>query len=181
MNSINDRLPATLAANPLQSMKSDSDIDIIAEAVIHASVLADESNGEAFFKTTAKNLLSACLGYLRDWCSLEQRTFENLSSLLRAAIPRDPHNGSTDLDALFLQIESGCKRVVGEDGITVSWEPSGLVRGDGVCPRDTNGIRAQDDFSLGCYKRFVQGCFPSTRTSIALPLLAAVKGEKHGN
>lgn len=180
MTSINDRLPASLASNPLQSMRSDSDIEVIAEAIIHASILADESDSEAFFKSSAKSLLAACLGYLRDWCPLEQRTDESLCSLLRAAIPRDPHTGGTDLDALFVQIESGCKRVIGEDGITVRWEPSGLVRGDGACPRDTNGIRAQDDFSLCCYKRFAQGCLPSTRASIALSLLAAVKGEEHG-
>ena len=117
MTDILDYLPERLAGNPLQSMKSDSDIEAIAEAVINASSLRDECDSDSFFKATAKQLLSSCLGYLRDWCSPEQRT-------------------------------------------------------------DTNGIRPEDDFCLGCYKRFVQGASPSTRTAIALSLLNALPKRK---
>lgn len=62
MTDILDYLPERLAGNPLQSMKSDSDIEAIAEAVINASSLRDECDSDSFFKATAKQLLSACLG-----------------------------------------------------------------------------------------------------------------------
>lgn len=178
MTDILDYLPERLAGNPLQSMKSDSDIEAIAEAVINASSLRDECDSDSFFKATAKQLLSACLGYLRDWCSPEQRTMSNLSALLRAAVPSEPGHSDTNLGNLFYEIESGCKRVVSADGITTCWEPTVLERNDGTCPRDTNGIRPEDDFCLGCYKRFVQGASPSTRTAIALSLLNALPKRK---
>lgn len=101
MTDILDYLPERLAGNPLQSMKSDSDIEAIAEAVINASSLRDECDSDSFFKATAKQLLSACLGYLRDWCSPEQRTMSNLSALLRAAVPSEPRRSDTDLGNLF--------------------------------------------------------------------------------
>lgn len=83
MTHMNEYLPERLAANPLQAMESDSDIEAIADAVISASVLRD-------------------------------------------------------------------------------------------CPRDTNGIRPEDDFCLGCYKRFAQGTAPTTRASIAISLSRAL-------
>ena len=49
----------------------------------------------------------------------------------------------------------------------MSWEPTALERNDGTCPRDTNGIRPEEDFCLGCYKRFAQGTAVSL--SRALP------------
>ena len=70
MTHMNEYLPERLAANPLQAMESDSDIEAIADAVISASVLRDECDGDAAFKNSARQLLYACLGYLRDWCSL---------------------------------------------------------------------------------------------------------------
>lgn len=82
MTHMNEYLPERLAANPLQAMESDSDIEAIADAVISASVLRDECDGDAAFKNSARQLLYACLGYLRDWCSLEQRTVRNLKALL---------------------------------------------------------------------------------------------------
>ena len=42
MTHMNEYLPERLAANPLQAMESDSDIEAIADAVISASVLRDE-------------------------------------------------------------------------------------------------------------------------------------------
>lgn len=87
MTHMNEYLPERLAANPLQAMESDSDIEAIADAVISASVLRDECDGDAAFKKSARQLLYACLGYLRDWCSLEQRTVGNLKALLDAACP----------------------------------------------------------------------------------------------
>lgn len=39
---------------------------------------------------------------------------------------------------------------------------------------DTNGIRPEDDFCLGCYKRFAQGTAPTTRASIAVSLSRAL-------
>lgn len=64
------------------------------------------------------------------------------------------------------------------DGITMSWEPTALERNDGTCPRDTNGIRPEDDFCLGCYKRFAQGTAPTTRASIAVSLSRALPGRE---
>lgn len=93
MTHMNEYLPERLAANPLQAMESDSDIEAIADAVISASVLRDERN-------------------------------------------------------------------------------------DGTCPRDTNGIRPEDDFCLGCYKRFAQGTAPTTRASIAVSLSRALPGRE---
>ena len=87
MTHMNEYLPERLAANPLQAMESDSDIEAIADAVISASVLRDECDGNAAFKASARQLLYACLGYLRDWCSFEQRTVGNLKALLDAARP----------------------------------------------------------------------------------------------
>ena len=149
MTHMNEYLPERLAANPLQAMESDSDIEAIADAVISASVLRDECDGDAAFKKSARQLLYACLGYLRDWCSLEQRTVGNLKALLDAVRPSAPGSAATDLGDLFYEIESGCKRVISADGITMSWEPTALERNDGTCPRDTNGIRPEDDFCLG--------------------------------
>lgn len=120
MTHMNEYLPERLAANPLQAMESDSDIEAIADAVISASVLRDECDGDAAFKNSARQLLYACLGYLRDWCSLEQRTVRNLKALLDAACPSAPGSAATDLGDLFYEIESGCKRVISADGITVS-------------------------------------------------------------
>lgn len=42
MTDILDYLPKRLAGNPLQSMKSDSDIEAIAEAVINASSFIEQ-------------------------------------------------------------------------------------------------------------------------------------------
>lgn len=42
MTHMNEYLPERLAANPLQAMESDSDIEAIADAVISASVLRDD-------------------------------------------------------------------------------------------------------------------------------------------
>ncbi len=137
MTHMNEYLPERLAANPLQAMESDSDIEAIADAVISASVLRDECDGDAAFK-----------------------------------------NSATDLGDLFYEIESGCKRVISADGITMSWEPTALERNDGTCPRDTNGIRPEDDFCLGCYKRFAQGTAPTTRASIAVSLSRALPGRE---
>lgn len=120
MTHMNEYLPERLAANPLQAMESDSDIEAIADAVISANDLGD----------------------------------------------------------LFYEIESGCKRVISADGITMSWEPTALERNDGTCPRDTNGIRPEDDFCLGCYKRFAQGTAPTTRASIAVSLSRALPGRE---
>lgn len=153
MTHMNEYLPERLAANPLQAMESDSDIEAIADAVISASVL-------------------------RDWCSYEQRTVGNLKALLDAAHPSAPGSAATDLGDLFYEIESGCKRVISADGITMSWEPTALERNDGTCPRDTNGIRPEDDFCLGCYKRFAQGTAPTTRASIAVSLSRALPGRE---
>lgn len=153
MTHMNEYLPESLAWNPLQAMESDSDIEAIADAVISASVL-------------------------RDWCSLEQRTVGNLKALLDAACPSAPGSAATDLGDLFYEIESGCKRVISADGITMSWEPTALERNDGTCPRDTNGIRPEDDFCLGCYKRFAQGTAPTTRASIAVSLSRALPGRE---
>lgn len=153
MTHMNEYLPERLAANPLQAMESDSDIEAIADAVISASVL-------------------------RDWCSLEQRTVGNLKALLDAACPSAPGSAANDLGDLFYEIESGCKRVISADGITMSWEPTALERNDGTCPRDTNGIRPEDDFCLGCYKRSAQGTAPTTRASIAVSLSRALPGRE---
>lgn len=153
MTNMNEYLPERLATNPLQAMESDSDIEAIADAVISASVL-------------------------RDWCSLEQRTVGNLKALLDAARPSSSGSTVTDLGDLFYEIESGCKRVISADGITMSWEPTALERNDGTCPRDTNGIRPEDDFCLGCYKRFAQGTAPTTRASIAVSLSRALPGRE---
>lgn len=169
MTHMNEYLPERLAANPLQAMESDSDIEAIADAVISASVLRDECDGDAAFKKSARQLLYACLGYLRDWCSLEQRTVGNLKALLDAACPSAPGSAATDLGDLFYEIESGCKRVISADGITMSWEPTALERNDGTCPRDTNGIRPEDDFCLGCYKRFAQGTAPPSPSRSPAP------------
>ena len=87
MTHMNEYLPERLAANPLQAMESDSDIEAIADAVISASVLRDECDGDAAFKNSARQLLYACLGYLRDWCSYEQRTVGNLKALLKLRPP----------------------------------------------------------------------------------------------
>lgn len=144
MTHMNEYLPERLAANPLQAMESDSDIEAIADAVISASVLRDECDGDAAFKNSARQLLYACLGYLRDWCSYEQRTVGNLKALLDAAHPSAPGSAATDLGDLFYEIESGCKRVISADGITMSWEPTALERNDGTCPRDTNGTLLKD-------------------------------------
>ena len=134
MTHMNEYLPERLAANPLQAMESDSDIEAIADAVISASVLRDECDGDAAFKNSARQLLYACLGYLRDWCSYEQRTVGNLKALLDAAHPSAPGSAATDLGDLFYEIESGCKRVISADGITMSWEPTALERNDARAP-----------------------------------------------
>ena len=105
---------------------------------------------------------------------MEQRTVGNLKALLDAARPSAPGSATTDLGDLFYEIESGCKRVISADGITMSWEPTALERNDGTCPRDTNGIRPEDDFCLACYKRFAQGTAPTTRASIAVSLSRAL-------
>ena len=97
MTHMNEYLPERLAANPLQDMESDSDIEAIADAVISASVLRDECDGDAAFKKSARQLLYACLGYLRDWCSLEQRTVGNIKALLDAACPSAPGSAANDL------------------------------------------------------------------------------------
>lgn len=89
MTHMNEYLPERLAANPLQAMESDSDIEAIADAVISASVLRDECDGNAAFKASARQLLYACLGYLRDWCSFEQRTVGNLKASSTRRVP--PH------------------------------------------------------------------------------------------
>ena len=54
MTHMNEYLPERLAANPLQAMESDSDIEAIADAVISASVLRDECDGDAAFKKSAR-------------------------------------------------------------------------------------------------------------------------------
>lgn len=164
MTHMNEYLPERLAANPLQAMESDSDIEAIADAVISASVLRDECDGNAAFKASARQLLYACLGYLRDWCSFEQRTVGNLKALLDAARPSSSGSTITDLGDLFYEIESGCKRVISADGITMNWEPTALER--------------NDDFCLGCYKRFAQGTAPTTRASIAVSLSHALPGRE---
>lgn len=153
MTNMNEYLPERLATNPLQAMESDSDIEAIADAVISASVLRDECDGDAAFKKSARQLLDA-------------------------ARPSSSGSTVTDLGDLFYEIESGCKRVISADGITMSWEPTALERNDGTCPRDTNGIRPEDDFCLGCYKRFAQGTAPTTRASIAVSLSRALPGRE---
>lgn len=95
-----------------------------------------------------------------------------------AANPLQAMESDSDLGDLFYEIESGCKRVISADGITMSWEPTALERNDGTCPRDTNGIRPEDDFCLGCYKRFAQGTAPTTRASIAVSLSRALPGRE---
>lgn len=171
MTDMTDYLPERLSTDPLQSMEHDSDIEAIADAVINASAIRDECDGDPAFKACARQLLYACLGYLRDWCSTGQRTLANLKALLDAVSPDGTGTGLADL---FYEIESGCKRVPSADGITMSWEPTSLERNDGACPRDTNGIRPEDDFCLGCYKRFAQGTSQSIRTSIASSLSRAL-------
>lgn len=171
MTALTDRLPARLAGNPLHAMRSDSDIEAVADALASAAF----PDGEEFFKASGKLLLTACLGYLRDWCRLEQRTPGNLEALLRAAVPEEGHQRS-DLDNRFYEIESGCRRVTGADGTEV-WEASALERNDGTRPRDTNGIRPADDFSLGAYRRFAQSATAATRADIARSLLVFVTAQ----
>lgn len=166
MTASNDRLPARLAGNPLHAMRSDSDIEAIADALASAAFPDGEDSGQ-FFKASGKLLMLACLGYLRDWCRLEQRTTGNLEALLRAAVP-DGDGMRTDLDNRFYEIESGCRRT------PAGWEASALERNDGTRPRDTNGIRPADDFSLASYKRFAQSATAATRADIARSLLAAL-------
>ena len=168
MTSLADKLPERLAHNPLQSMRSDSDLEAIAEAL-----LPEVDGDERFFKDCGKHLLLAVLGYLRDWCKVEQRSIGNVNALLKAALPSVPGRKYTDLDNLFYEIESGCKRVISADGITTGWEVSSLERGDGTRPRDTNGISPTDDFSLGNYKQFSQASKP-TRDVTAASLLDAL-------
>lgn len=177
-SALTDILPERLSANPLGTMRSDSDIEAVADTI--ASAAFPDGDNERFFKTCGRHLLSACLGYLRDWCEPEQRTFANLAVLLKGAVPAGKNSGSrTDLGDLFYEIESGCRRTADAGG----WEPTGLVRNDGTSPCDTNGIRPEDDFSLGCYRRFARSASPSTRVSVALALLTALpqgKGAGHG-
>lgn len=171
---LTERLPERLRDSPLATMRSDSDLDAIADAVAATAFTGDEP----LFKATGKHLLLACLGYLRDWCEPEQRTMESLGTLLAGALPAPGGDGyRTALGDLFYEIESGCRRVPGTDGEADSWEPTGLVRADGISPRDTNGIRPADDFSLGCYRRFVRSASPATRTSVALSLSDALPRE----
>lgn len=87
MTTLTEYLPDRLSANPLQAMESDSDIEAIADAMIHASALRDECDGDTLFKASTRQLLYACLGYLRDWCAPAQRTIGNLKALLDAAAP----------------------------------------------------------------------------------------------
>lgn len=70
-SSLTDSLPERLSANPLGTMRSDSDIEAVAEAI--ASKAFPDGDNERFFKTCGRHLLLACLGYLRDWCEPGQR------------------------------------------------------------------------------------------------------------
>lgn len=171
MQELTERLPKRLARDPLASMRTDSDIEAVADAVMS---LSDMRGGgmELLWDMTAKHLLCACLGYLRDWCPPYQRTMSNLSSLVRAALPGDS-GGSGELDSLFCEIRSGCKPKSAADG-TVTWEPSGLVRCDGVTPRDTNGLRPADDYSLSHYTLYMQSALAPTRKTIVLVLTSAL-------
>lgn len=148
MTHMNEYLPERLAANPLQAMESDSDIEAIADAVISASVLRDECDGDAAFKNSARQLLYACLGYLRDWCSYEQRTVGNLKALLDAAHPSAPGSAATDLSRSF-----GTGNATGDSDW--SWEPTNLKRNsDGMRPADCGGLSPDEDFALMNYKNF---------------------------
>ena len=166
---LKDKLPDRLKCDPLLAMESDSDIETIAEAIVSLS----DSDGE-FFKKAETLLLMATLGYLRDWCVPSQRTMGNLISLLDAALAKDNETYTT-LDNLFYEMKSGCKRVQSEDGITTLWEPSALSRGDGLTPRDTNGIDVSEDFSLTCYEGFHRMATRDTRTGIVTALLIALE------
>lgn len=170
MTNFYDKLPERLRTvhyNPLQAVESDSDLEAIADAILATQTY---SQNDPYWVDAGKSLLLACLGYLRDWCSSEQRTFDNLKALVSAAIYKTSAPYS-DLDNLFYQMKSGCKRVVGADGITTDWEVSDLVRNDGLCPRDTNGIQPSEDYALGCYERFYL-CAPPTRSHVAMTVYA---------
>lgn len=163
MATFTEKLPERLRVNPLHNMASDSDLEAIADAILAAQT---DNQNDPFWTGAGKMLLLACLGYLRDWCSLEQRTLDNLAALISAAVCENPVSYS-DLDNLFYQMKSGCKRVTSTDGITTDWEVSDLERNDGLCPRDTNGIQPSEDYALGCYEHFAMSCAPSTRSNVA--------------
>lgn len=169
---LKEKLPKRLKEAPIAHMESDSDIETIADAIVSLT----NEDGE-FFKQAEKLLIMASLGYLRDWCKTEQKTMGNLISLLDASLMRDNERMST-LDNLFYEIESGCRRVKAEDGITTLWEPSALTRNDGLTPRDLNGIDPEEDFALGTYTRFTQMTSKETRGKIALPLLLVLDKEE---
>lgn len=88
MTHMNDYLPERLATNPLQAMESDSDIEAIADAVISASVLRDECDGDAAFKKSARQLLYACLGcYKRFAQGTAPTTRASIAVSLSRALP----------------------------------------------------------------------------------------------
>lgn len=94
-------LPDRLRSDPLAAMASDSDILVIADTIAERTTLPDEK------KQAAALLLGAVLGYLRDWCPPHQRTMENLTLLLRAAVCKD---GESPLADRFYEMHTGCKR-----------------------------------------------------------------------
>lgn len=180
MPSFFDHLPARLTQDPLRSMWHDSDIEAIAESIIAVSQI-DPKENHPLFETAARHLLAACLGYLRDWCRPDQRTFGNLDALLESALMPVPGLSETKLDNLFFEIESGCRRVPAKNGLSIDWLPSPLQRRDGLYPRDSNGICPEEDYSLGHYHQFAQSTAPGSRAVIVPALIAALSAGNDGD
>lgn len=167
MDALKDRLPTRLSPDPIGRMRTDSDLEVIADAVVGCGAAPDE-DASLLLSANEKWLVLACLGYLRDWCQPAQRTLPNLNALLRASLAK-ADTGRSDLDGLFHEIKSGCSR--NADG---TWGVSQLVRNDGLRPGDTNGVRPSDDYALLNYDKFARSAPPRMRASAALRVMSAL-------
>lgn len=174
MQSLKDRLPARLAADPIGSMRTESDLGAVADAIVEEA-LGPRHDEYPLWESSGRWLTLACLGYLRDWCPSEGRSTQGLLRLLRLSLP-DGVRGASGLDDLFGQIRTGCSRSAG--GTTTSWEASNLVRNDGRRPRDTNGIQPSEDYALRNYELFTRSAALPTRVDVSICLVESVAQEE---
>lgn len=112
----NTSLPdLSLHYNPFAYVKTDLDIVEFVDGYMALTSDQSKKGGDQFWDDSVKLLLSALIGFLRDWANPEEYNMGGLLSLLdRAEAKDDDESFKSELDRLFDQIETGTYKAPGK-------------------------------------------------------------------
>lgn len=112
--------------NPFRYIKDDNDIAVFIDSVV-ANIGGKSDGGSAFWDSAKINLLTALVAYLYEAYPIEQRTFSNLTRLLRMFKEDDAGEGFAAINLLFNDWE---KKTKGKSIAVKQWNTFLQSRGD---------------------------------------------------